>query len=53
MAFRGLQTEAARQGDAHRAIANELRTLVADPFSEWADGHKVRNKHPLFFTYNC
>lgn len=42
MAFRGLQAEASKQGDAHRGIANELRTLVADPFAEWADGHKDR-----------
>lgn len=42
MAFRGLQTESANQGEAHKAIAKELHTLVADPFDEWAQGHKVR-----------
>jgi hypothetical protein len=42
MAFRGLQSETARQGDAHVVIAKELHTLVADPFQEWAGGHKVR-----------
>ena len=42
MAFRGLQAESANQGEAHKAIAKELHTLVADPFDEWAQGHKVR-----------
>lgn len=41
MAFRGLQAESARQGDAHKAIAKELISLVADPFEDWAEGHKV------------
>ncbi|KAI0058993.1 hypothetical protein BV25DRAFT_1890544 [Artomyces pyxidatus] len=42
MAFRGLQAETARQGEAHKAIAHELHTLVADPFQEWARGHRER-----------
>ncbi|KAJ7890684.1 hypothetical protein B0H14DRAFT_3081767 [Mycena olivaceomarginata] len=32
MAFRGLQAESATQGQAHKAIAGELDSLVADPF---------------------
>ncbi|KAI0051035.1 hypothetical protein FA95DRAFT_1555078 [Auriscalpium vulgare] len=42
MAFRGLQAETAAQGEAHKAIAHELHTLVADPFEQWAKGHKDR-----------
>ncbi|EJD07412.1 uncharacterized protein FOMMEDRAFT_100626 [Fomitiporia mediterranea MF3/22] len=42
MAFRGLQAESAAQGEAHRTVAKELKELVADPFSEWAVGHKDR-----------
>lgn len=41
MAFRGLQAESAVQGEAHKAIAKELQTLVWEPFEEWAHGHKV------------
>lgn len=41
MAFRGLQAESVAQGEAHKAIAKELHTLVADPFNEWAQGYKV------------
>lgn len=41
MAFRGLQAESAAQGEAHKAIAKELQTLVGEPFEEWAHGHKV------------
>ncbi|KAI5124190.1 hypothetical protein M0805_005041 [Coniferiporia weirii] len=42
MAFRGLQAESAAQGEAHRTVAKELKELVADPFAEWAVGHKER-----------
>ncbi|KII87448.1 hypothetical protein PLICRDRAFT_142731 [Plicaturopsis crispa FD-325 SS-3] len=42
MAFRGLQSESATQGTAHRTIANELNTLVADPFEDWAQGYRER-----------
>lgn len=42
MAFRGLQAETVAQGESHRVIAKELTELVADPFDEWAAGHKVR-----------
>ena len=42
MAFRGLQEESATQGKVHKAIANELETLVADPFADWARGYRVR-----------
>ncbi|KZP11489.1 hypothetical protein FIBSPDRAFT_1050728 [Athelia psychrophila] len=42
MAFRGLQAESAAQGAAHRTIANELTTLVADPFANWANGYRER-----------
>ena len=41
MAFRGLQAESVAQGDVHRNTAKELQTLVADPFNEWANDHKV------------
>ena len=42
MAFRGLQAESAAQGAAHRTLANELTTLVADPFADWAKGYRDR-----------
>jgi len=41
MAFSGLQAESATQGQAHKTIAHELRTLVAEPFDEWAQDYKV------------
>ncbi|KAI0027804.1 hypothetical protein K488DRAFT_80972 [Vararia minispora EC-137] len=41
-AFRGLQAETAKQAEVHRNIAHELDTLVAQPFAEWAKGHKDR-----------
>lgn len=44
MAFRGLQAESRSQGEAHRAVAKELDTLVADPFEDWAEGYKVLEK---------
>ncbi|KAG6879243.1 hypothetical protein C0992_004236 [Termitomyces sp. T32_za158] len=40
-AFRGLQAESVIQGQAHRNIAKELDTLVADPFEQWAGGYAV------------
>jgi hypothetical protein len=42
MAFRGLQAESVEQGRVHKAIAQELQDLVADPFDEWAQRYKVR-----------
>nr|GAT46765.1 predicted protein [Mycena chlorophos] len=42
MAFRGLQAESATQGNAHKTIANELETLVVDPFEHWAIAYKDR-----------
>ncbi|KAJ7245122.1 hypothetical protein B0H12DRAFT_1325359 [Mycena haematopus] len=42
MAFRGLQAESVTQGQAHKAIAGELDTLVADPFEQWAVQYKDR-----------
>lgn len=42
VAFRGLQQESVKQGEAHLAIGNELDSLVADPFESWADQHGVR-----------
>jgi hypothetical protein len=49
MAFRGLQSQSVAQGQAHKSIARELQTLVAEPFDEWAQGHKVcPSYHPLF-----
>ncbi|KXN86633.1 Rho-GTPase-activating protein 8 [Leucoagaricus sp. SymC.cos] len=42
LAFRGLQAESVAQGQAHRTVANELASLVADPFEEWAEGYEDR-----------
>ncbi|RXW11827.1 hypothetical protein EST38_g14029, partial [Candolleomyces aberdarensis] len=42
LAFRGLQSETAAQGQVHKNIANELESLVADPFDHWAQGYKDR-----------
>jgi hypothetical protein len=42
MTFRALKSESVKQGEAHKAVAHELATLVADPFGEWASGHAVR-----------
>ncbi|VDC00964.1 unnamed protein product [Peniophora sp. CBMAI 1063] len=42
MAFRGLQAETEKQAGVHKNIAHELDTLVADPFAEWAKGHRDR-----------
>ncbi|KAJ7634132.1 hypothetical protein DFH06DRAFT_679234 [Mycena polygramma] len=42
MAFRGLQAEATAQGQAHKTVAAELETLVADPFDQWAQTYKDR-----------
>lgn len=42
MAFRGLQSESVAQGEAHKTLAQELETLVADPFEKWAEQHKAR-----------
>lgn len=46
MAFRGLQAESVEQGRVHKAIAQELQDLVADPFDEWAQRYKVRVSVP-------
>ena len=51
MAFRGLQAESAAQGEAHRTVAKELKELVADPFAEWAAGHKVGYITPIEVIY--
>lgn len=42
MAFRGLQAESKKQGEAHQALAKELETTVAGPFEHWAQAHRVR-----------
>ncbi|KAJ6581367.1 hypothetical protein B0H19DRAFT_1060957 [Mycena capillaripes] len=42
MAFRGLQAESTAQGQAHKTVAAELETLVADPFDQWAQTYKDR-----------
>ncbi|CAE6441078.1 unnamed protein product [Rhizoctonia solani] len=46
-AFQGLQAESAAQGNAHKNLAQELETMVADPFEHWAAGHaaRVRDSH--------
>jgi hypothetical protein len=41
MTFRALQSESLKQGEVHRAVAQELVSLVADPFGEWASNHAV------------
>lgn len=48
MTFRALQSESVKQGQAHKAVANELATSVADPFGEWASEHAVRHNNSLF-----
>jgi hypothetical protein len=50
MAFRGLQAESAKQGDVHNSIANELRTLVAEPFEVWARGFQASRTYASFTT---
>ncbi|PVG03325.1 hypothetical protein CPB86DRAFT_724005 [Serendipita vermifera] len=42
MAFWGLKQETRAQGDGHRALANDLRQMALEPFSEWAKGHEQR-----------
>ena len=42
LAFRGLRDESVAQGNLHADVAKELQAKVADPFSDWADGYKVR-----------
>ena len=42
MAFRGLQAESQKQGEAHQALAKELEISVAGPFEHWAHAHRVR-----------
>lgn len=42
VAFRGLQQESQKQGEAHLSVANELDGLVADPFEDWAKQHAAR-----------
>jgi hypothetical protein len=46
LAFRGLQAESVAQGQAHHTVADELATLVADPFEDWAEGYKVTYSTP-------
>lgn len=41
MTFRGLQAESVVQGHVHKSISNELHTLVADPFEQWALNYNV------------
>ncbi|KIJ55243.1 hypothetical protein M422DRAFT_23852 [Sphaerobolus stellatus SS14] len=42
LAFRALQAESVKQGEAHKITAQELVSLVADPFGQWASGHNTR-----------
>lgn len=42
VAFRGLQAESVKQGEAHRGVARDLENLVADPFEAWAAHHEQR-----------
>jgi hypothetical protein len=51
MAFRGLQSESAAQSQVHKSIAHELQTLVAEPFNEWAQDHKVYTFVALASSY--
>lgn len=53
-AFQGLQVESAAQGDAHKKVAQELESSVADPFDNWAAGHAERireTQHVLLDVY--
>ena len=47
LTFRGLQAESAEHGQLHREVSRELYTLVAEPFQEWTEKHKVRLRTPL------
>jgi hypothetical protein len=49
IAFRGLQAESVAQGQVHKSIAHELQTLVAEPFHEWSQEHKVCHSHIAYF----
>ncbi|KAG8788636.1 hypothetical protein FRC19_009933 [Serendipita sp. 401] len=42
MAFWGLKQEAKAQGDGHKAVANDLKSLALQPFATWAKGHEER-----------
>ncbi|CAE6425835.1 unnamed protein product [Rhizoctonia solani] len=46
-AFQGLQIESTSQGNAHKNLAQELDSMVADPFEHWAAGHaaRIRDSH--------
>lgn len=44
LAFRGLRDESIAEGKLHAEAAKNLQTKIADPFSEWANGYKVRLK---------
>ncbi|CAE6481960.1 unnamed protein product [Rhizoctonia solani] len=53
-AFQGLQAESAAQGNAHKNFAQELDSMVADPFEHWAAGHAARirdSQHVLLNVY--
>ena len=32
-----------KQGEIHKNVAQELVSVVADPFGQWASGHAVRS----------
>lgn len=53
MAFRGLEAESVAQGQVHSNISKELSTLVADPFEDWALGHKVCHQVYLKLIYRA
>ncbi|GJJ11361.1 hypothetical protein Clacol_005593 [Clathrus columnatus] len=40
--FRSLQAESRKQGEAHKVAAQELVTIAADPFGQWASKHAAR-----------
>jgi len=42
MTFRGLEAENIKQGEIHKALAGDLLELVANPFEQWAQEHRVR-----------
>ncbi|CCO28439.1 Rho-GTPase-activating protein 8 [Rhizoctonia solani AG-1 IB] len=53
-AFQGLQAESTSQGNAHKNLAQELDSMVADPFDNWAAGYAGRirdSQHVLLDVY--
>lgn len=50
LAFRGLRDESIAQGNLHADAAKDLQTKVSEPFSDWANGYKVRVWQAMRFS---